>query len=110
MLKCGFAWNFEPSKPSQVINTCGLQCEDHFRQVEPSHFRQILGGAFGVLGFRPEPDTSTRRGASCASCTLLGARTADSFDEKRVDSAIGVVSGNACQAAVDDNAYSVDRD
>ena len=41
---------------------------------------------------------------------MFGAGLADALDQKRVDAAMRIVSGNSREAAVDNEANSIDRD
>src|SRR5438093_7696555 len=63
-----------------------------------------------MFRLRPQPQTLSRRGSSCAPGALFGARLADSLDEQRVDAAVRVVARNTRQTAVDDQPDALDRD
>src|SRR5438093_847955 len=69
--------SLQPTKLLEVVNSRRLQGEDDFREIEPLYFRQILGGALGVFGLRPEPHASSGRRTPGAAGALVSACAAD---------------------------------
>src|SRR5262245_53326545 len=61
-----------------------------------------------MLGLRPQPDATPRRGPAGASRPLFSTGSADPLDQKSVDSTVGVISGNARQTAVNDQSDGLD--
>ena len=58
--------------------------------------------AVEVAALGPKPVTHSRRGAAGPAGALVGRGSADLLDEQRAEAALGVESGDAGQAAVDD--------
>ena len=69
-----------------------------------------MRGAFVVLGLGPQAHTFAGGGASGAAGALIGAGLGDFFNEQGVDAAMRIVTGNARESAVDDEAHAVDGD
>ena len=75
--------------------------------------RLISGNSCGgrcVFLPRPEPHANARRGAARAARALVGVRLRDLFNQQRVDAAVGVVAGNARQAAINHQPHAVNRE
>ena len=82
----------------RVVDAAGFQGQDDFGEVEALDLGEFLGGAVGVLAFRPEADAEAGGGAAGAARALVGGGAADFFDEQGVDAAIGIEAGDAGQA------------
>src|SRR5450432_1664856 len=63
-----------------------------------------------MFPLRPEPQTSTGRGATGASGALIGRSSADFFNQKRVDPSPRIESGDARLSAVDYDPHALDRE
>ena len=63
----------------------------------------------GLFFPRPQPETQARSGPAGAPGALIGRGLADLLDQQGVDAAVGIVTRQASQAAVDDAAHPVDR-
>src|ERR1035437_2962358 len=63
-----------------------------------------------VLFASPEPHANARRGAARTTGALVGAGLRNLFDEQRVDAAIGIVTRNARQSAVNHEPHTVNRE
>src|SRR5690349_10505292 len=79
-----------------------MQQEYDFREVAALDLGCVAFGAVKLPAFSPEPMTCPWSGAAGSPLALLSRGTADRFDEKRGDSAVGVVSRDSSQAAVYD--------
>lgn len=62
-----------------------------------------------MFGFGPQSETLAWGGATGAAGALIGAGLGDSFDEKSVEAAVGVVASDASEPGVDDEADAIDR-
>src|SRR5262249_43821091 len=101
--------SLEPTKLPQVFDAGRLQRQDDLRKVEPFYFGGLLRRSFRMFRLRPQPQTKSRRSTARAPRALFRTGPADFLDEQRIDSAIGVVSRNPRQTAVDYQSYAVNR-
>ena len=99
----------EPAKRRDVFDPARFQGQNHFREIEPLHFRKFLRGALEMFALRPKPQAMPRRGASGAAGALLGGGAADFFDEEGVDAAARIEARDPREAAVDHHPHAIDR-
>ena len=99
---------FEPAEGAQVPDPGSLQGQDHLAQVQALHFGEFLRRPMRALVAGPQPPAEARRGAAGASRALIGGGAADLLDQQDVDAAVGIVTRDAGQAAVDHTPDAVD--
>src|SRR5262245_12190050 len=102
--------SFHPSELPEILNAGSLQRQHYFGKIKTFDLRQFLRRTFVLFRLRPQPHAFSRRGSARAPGSLRRARAADLFNEQSVDAAVRIVSRHAGQAAVDDDADSIDRD
>ncbi len=100
----------EPIEAGGVLDAQGMKEQNDFRQVAALNFRSVALGAVEVAAFGPKPVADAGRGAAGPAGALLGGGAADRFDQQGADAALGVVAGDARQAAVNHMDNAVDGD
>ena len=100
----------EPAERRDVLDSAGLEGEDHLGEVQALDLGQLLRGAIQVLPLRPKAEADARGGATGATRALIGRSAADFLDEQGIDPAIGIEPGDAGEAAIDDDADPIDSE
>lgn len=98
----------QPIKARGFFDVQRMEQEYHLSEITALDFRGVFFGTIQMAAFGPEPVTGAWRGAAGAAFALIGTSTADGLEEKCPDASVGVVTGDAGLAAVNDVADAVD--
>jgi len=99
---------FKPAKRPRVLHAAGLERQDHLGEIQAFHFGKFLSGASRLLMLGPQAQAVPGGRASGSTGALVRGGAADLFDQQGVDAAIGIVTRNPRESAIDHQAHAVD--